>query len=253
MDLLPPRRSFYWRNPMNTLAWLTLWLTVTGPAVASGDSGASKPLSVLEAPPPKQSLTAEVRGIVDRMQGFYEKTQDFTAQFVQVYRHQAFKRTKESSGQVTFKKPGFMRWEYEKPAPKTFVLANEKVYALDPQALTLTKGSMASHELSASVTFLWGRGKLTDEFNIRKVDCTQCQGVLLELTPLRPDPRFQRILFDVDAATSQVHRSIVVDPDGSENEIRFAGLKRNVGVSQDRFQISPPPGTQTVDLTRAKK
>ena len=199
---------------------------------------------------PVEKPLAPVKALVDRMQAFYEKTEDFKAKFRQEYTYLAFKRTQVSTGQLTFKKPGLMRWEYEKPSPKTFVLAGDKVYALDPEAMTLTKASIASNQLSASVTFLWGRGKLADEFVIVIKPCRQCTGTLLELTPIAPDPRFQRIWLEVDAKTAQVLKSTVVDPDGSENAVSFSELKTNTGVMADFFKLEPPPGTQVQDLTK---
>ena len=195
-------------------------------------------------------MTAEVKTLVDRMQTFYEKTQDFTAKFRQDYTYKTFKRTQRSSGQVTFKKPALMRWEYLLPSARTFVLAGEKVYAYDPEAMTLTLASVSSNELSASVTFLWGRGKLSDEFAITEGACLKCLGTVLVLEPLKPDPRFQRILLEVDPKSAQVVRSTVIDPDGSENAITFSELKINTGVDQKQFKLAPPEGTQVMDFTR---
>lgn len=196
------------------------------------------------------AMAPDVKALVDRMQSFYEKTQDFTADFEQKYTYKIAKRTQTSTGKVTFKKPALMRWEYEKPSKKTFVLAGDKVYMHDPQAMLLTKANIGTNQLSASVTFLWGQGKLEDEFSIQKVACKDCKGTRLELTPLKPDPRFKKIFLDVDPATAQVLKSTVIDPDGSENAITFKNLKTNVGVSQDAFRLNPPEGTQVQDFTK---
>lgn len=201
---------------------------------------------------PRPVMDPEVAKLVDRLQGFYEKTQDFRAAFKQEYTYKSFKRTQVSTGKVTFKKPALMRWEYEAPARKTFVLSGDKVYAHDPEAMTLTKANAGTDQLSASVTFLWGQGKLADEFLITRKDCPKCAGTLLELVPLKPEPRFQKVFFEVDPKTAQVVKSTVIDPDGSENAISFSALETNIGVAQDFFKLTPPAGTQLVDLTGAK-
>jgi len=197
-------------------------------------------------------MAADVKSLVDRMQAFYEKVQDFTATFKQDYTYKIARRTQTSTGKVTFKKPGMMRWEYEKPAPKTFVLAGNRAYTHDPQAMLLTKAAFDQSQLSASVTFLFGTGKLEKEFSIARVDCSKCSGTLLEMTPLKPDPRFKKVRLEVDPKTAQVVRSIVFDPDGSENAITFSNLKTNVGVSKDVFVLNAPEGTQVQDLTTPK-
>lgn len=234
-----------------TTALLTTFCTFAAPAPAEtkpAPTVETKPAPAAEAKP----AAPDVKSLVDRMQSFYEKIQDFTATFTQSYTYKMAKRTQTSTGQVTFKKPGMMRWEYETPDPKTFVLAGDRAYTYDPAAMLLTKAAFDQSQLSASVTFLFGTGKLEKEFSIAKVDCAKCAGTLLELTPLRPDPRFKKVRLEVDPKTAQVLRSIVFDPDGSQNAITFANLKTNVGVSKDVFVLNAPAGTQVQDMTAPK-
>jgi len=197
------------------------------------------------APPPEP--THEVKALVERMQAFYERTQDFTARFRQEYLYKTFGRTATSTGVVAFKKPAQMRWEYETPSKRTFVLSGEKVYAWDPGANTLTRASLPSSELSSSVTFLRGKGRLLDEFSIVRAPCAECQGALLVLTPRKTEVRFRELRLELDAKTAQVRRSVVIDPDGSENSITFSDLRTNVGLDKDRFVLEVPEGTQVLD------
>ncbi len=213
------------------------------------DAGLASPREVA-APAKPPALTPEVKALVDRVQSFYEKTTDFTAGFSQEYAYKASKRTQSSSGTVTFRKPALMRWEYVKPSPRTFVLAGDRVLSYDPEAKLLTKAAIGTAQLSASVTFLWGKGKLADEFSIVARACkAPCTTQVLELTPLRPDPRFRQVLLEVDLASAQVRKSTVIDPDGSQNAITFLDLKTNTGVSEESFKIKAPEGTQVQDFT----
>jgi outer membrane lipoprotein carrier protein len=227
--------------------------TETKPATAPE----TKPAPAAEVGKPgeaaKGSVAPEVKALVERMQAFYEKTEDFKAAFKQDYKYKLFKRTQTSTGTVIYKKPGLMRWEYENPSPRTFVLAGSKVYAYDPPAQTLTVGSVDTSKLSASVTFLFGQGRLADEFHIKKGTCADCKGTLLVLDPAQPDPRFRQVRLEVDSKTAQVLKSTVVDPDGSENTIAFLDLKTNVGVSKDGFKLEPPEGTRIDDFTKQRK
>lgn len=226
----------------------------TAPADAGTAAQAPAASEQVEAEPAKAPMAPEVKALVDRMQGFYEKTSDFTTSFRQDYLYKSFKRTQTSTGKIAFKKPALMRWDYEKPAAKTIILAGEKVYMFDPgdgkAPPTLTKGAFNSSQLSASVTFLWGRGKLADEFAIAQIACDKCQGTLLELTPLRVDPRFKKVRFEVDPKTATVTRSIVFDHDGNENAITFSDIKTNTGIAQDHFTLTPPENTVVNDYTQ---
>lgn len=220
------------------------------PAAAAPQASAPDAKPVVKTAPP---MTPEVKTLVDRMQAFYEKTGDFKAGFRQDYKYKTFKRTQTSEGVVTYKKPGLMRWEYQKPSVRTFVLAGNKVYMYDPPAQSLTVASMDTSQLSASVTFLFGQGKLADEFAITKGACKDCKGTLLVLDPLKVEPRFKQVRLEVDPATAQVLKSTVVDPDGSENAISFLDLKTNVGISADSFKMDVPDDTRVDDFTKQKK
>src|SRR5262249_23665846 len=155
-----------------------------------------------------------------------------------------------SRGKVFFLKPGMMRWDYEKPSRKTFVLTGDKMYAYDAEAATFTIAAFDSNQLSAAVTFLWGKGRLGKEVRIQVAAGTNCEGVLLELTPLRPDPRFQKIRLEVNPKTAQVLTSTVVDPDGSQNRISFSDFKTNEKIDKGMFHLTPPANAQVVDMTR---
>ncbi|MEN9800829.1 MAG: Outer rane lipoprotein carrier protein LolA [Pseudomonadota bacterium] len=215
------------------------------PVPAPAEQKATKP-----AEPPRPAMDPAVRTLVERVQGFYEKTRDFTAGFQQDYAYKGSKRTQRSSGTVTFKKPALMRWDYTAPSKKTFVLNGDTVYALDTEAQLLTVANLDTNQLSAAVTFLWGRGRLLEEFDIRALPCAACKGTLLELTPRVKDPRFRLLRMEVDRETAQVRRSIVIDPDGSENAITFLDLAANTGVADSAFKLTPPEGTQVQDFRK---
>lgn len=222
-------------------------------SLSAVDGGVTAPAKPEAAAVKKAPLAPDVKELVDRVQAFYEKTQNFSADFKQDYTYKMFKRTQSSSGKVIFLKPALMRWEYEKPEAKTFVLAKDRVFMHDPQAKLLTRAAIDTSKLSASVTFLFGIGKLDQEFSIVKKACAKCAGTQLEMTPLVPDARFKRILLEIDEKTAQVLKSTVIDPDGSENAISFLNLVTNVGgekpaITEANFKISPPPGTQVQDF-----
>lgn len=231
---------------------VTSLLTAQATPAPQPPAPSNPPAAAAEAPKGGK-VAPEVKALVDRMQAFYENTNDFQANFRQDYKYKTFRRTQTSTGTVIYKKPGLMRWEYEKPSKRTFVLAGKKIYAHDPEAQTLTVGGLDTSKLSASVTFLFGQGKLADEFAISKGTCADCKGTLLVLDPLKPDPRFRQVRLEVDPKSAQVLKSTVVDPDGSENAIAFLDLKTNVGISADAFKINPPEGTRVDDFTKPQK
>lgn len=206
-------------------------------------------LSPHAPPAPNASVAQAAR----RMQAFYEKTQDLTAHFRQTFVNPAFHKTLHSEGRLAFEKPGMIRFDYEAPEPKLFVVKGDRIVSYIPAARQAMEGSFKADQLSASVTFLWGRGHLEAEFQIaaaKRADLAP--GIALELTPLRPDPRFQRIFFVVDPKSFAVKESVVVDGAGDENRFDFSELKTDRGLTPKDFDFTPPPGTQIVKLDGAK-
>lgn len=237
---------------IEAIAAVLLPLLAATPAAGAAPAADAGQVRAEHAP-----MAPEVKSLVDRMQAFYERTSDFTTSFRQEYAYKAFKRTQTSTGKIAFKKPALMRWDYEKPSPRSIVLSGDKVYLYEPgdgsTPPTLTKGAFDSGQLSASVTFLWGKGKLADEFSIARIACDKCKGVLLELTPLAPDPRFKKVRFEVDPRTAMVTRSVVFDQAGNENAVTFLDVKTNVGLGHDHFTLSPPENTVIHDYTAKPK
>ena len=198
----------------------------------------------------KKPMDPEVRKAVDSMQKFYEDTKDFQADFKQVYKYKTFAKTTESTGRMRFRKAGpSMRWDYLKPSEKVFVVAAERVFAYDKEAKQLIVSRLNADRLSASITFLWGQGKLDQEFRIAKATRKDLPGgIALELTPKVTDPRFQKVFFLLDSKSFSVKETIVVDPDGSENRMTFSNQKTNAGLSDDVFKIEPPADVQVKRL-----
>jgi outer membrane lipoprotein carrier protein len=194
-----------------------------------------------------------VRAAVEQMQKFYENTKDFQANFKQTYTYKTFARKTVASGTMKFMKAGAsMRWDYQKPEQKVFVVAANKVYAYVKEAKQLTISPIDTDRLSTSVTFLWGQGKLDREFDIKRAERKDLTGgFALELTPKNPDPRFQKIFFVLDPKSYEVKESLVVDPDGSENRIAFSDAKTNQGFGKEAFAIEPPPDTQIIRMDQA--
>ena len=204
-------------------------------------------LAALPAPARAES-TAEGGALAAKVQAFYERTKDFKADFQQVYRYQAMQRTEKSNGTVEVKKPGFMRWDYAKPYPKQFVLDGKALYAYDPDDNSvMVNRKFAKDSLSAAVTFLWGKGKLTDEFDVARVDKPAYGAVVLELTPRKAEG-FSKLYFAVDAATGQVIKSIIFDAEGNENQVTFLNAKTNTGIPDSRFAFQIPKGAQVKEL-----
>jgi len=221
-------------------------------AIAFFLSAAPQP-ALNASPTPQQTITApasdpKIQKAVDAMQKFYEETVRFEAEFEQTYSYTTFSRQTVSSGRVRFLKSGAsMRWDYAKPTEKSFVVAAERFFVYDKEAKQILVAQMESDRVSASLSFLWGQGKLDKEFFIRPSTRDDLKdGIALELTPKIKDPRFEKVYFLINPKDYSVKETLVIDPDGSENHVRFKNVRTNGDFGREAFLLEPPEDVQVV-------
>jgi outer membrane lipoprotein carrier protein len=197
-------------------------------------------LALLLAAPHKDPGSAIAR----RVQAFYAKTKDFSATFRQRYTYVAMGRTEDSEGTVRVKKPGLVRWDYARPEKRTLYLQGTTLWIWRPEDQEAqVKRDFGGDQLSSAFTFLWGKGDLLREFSPKAVRAPAGlpPGEGLELTPLKPAPGVQKLLFVV-GKDGQVLASLVTNPQGDLNQIVFAEAKVDQGLADSLFQFTPPKG-----------
>src|SRR5512147_2814915 len=141
-----------------------------------------------------------------KVQAYYERTQDLEARFQQVYTYSGFGRKQVSSGTLRVKKPGMMRWDYEKPTAKTIAVKGSRLVQYEPQEhQAYVDEKFDASAMSAAVTFLLGKGDLAREFDLATGD-----GGTLVLRPKVPDPRVESIALTV-GPSGEVGATRVVD------------------------------------------
>lgn len=207
------------------------------------------PQPEVKKPDAKQVAAAldPAKKLAAKVQSFYDASKDFTASFKQAYRTKGMRKPKESSGTVQVMKPGFMRWDYADK--RQFIADGKSLWIWDPDMNQVqVQRSFSNDQLSAAVTFLWGKGNLPDEFELALTTKTGLEGEVLELTPKKPQSGFKKLYFAVESATGAVRTTIVVDPQGNENRFDFSDIKTNQGLDAKRFSFTPPKGATVQEL-----
>jgi outer membrane lipoprotein carrier protein len=207
----------------------------------------------LAAPPPAPTTTVDAKldAVIDGVQKAYESTRDFKGAFTQRFTYTMLHRTQESTGVVTFEKPGRMRWDYAQPAPKSFIVDGKALWVVQPaDKVAFVNACFQQDGLTASVAFLFGDGKLREQFNISWFDGTfgdKTDHHLL-LLPRATNGVFARLILVVDPKTSRVKQSVVVDPAGNVNQFIFTKLDFNLGkkggIDDKTFAYVAIPGVQ---------
>ncbi|TMA19384.1 MAG: outer membrane lipoprotein carrier protein LolA [Deltaproteobacteria bacterium] len=184
------------------------------------------------------------RALAQRVQAFYAHTKDFSARFAQHYTYLAIGRVEDSEGTVQVKKPGFVRWDYDKPDKRTIYVEGKTLWIWRPDDKEVqVKRDFGGDQLSSAFTFLWGKGDLLKEFKPKSLPAQKDlpKGDVLELKPIKPVPGVEKLLFVV-GKDGQVLASVVTNAQGDVNQIVFSSAKVDQGLPDSLFHFEPPKG-----------
>ena len=205
----------------------------------------------------KQST--QVDFIVDKLQKKYERINNFHADFVQEAEVRALKKTQKAFGEVWFKKPGKMRWNYYSPTKDTIVSdGNNLWYYIEQENQVLeSKLKDLNGGDTSSTTLLSGLGKIKELFNVKLITDPALQsktGYLLELIPkdIDEDEIKNKIIINVNKSDSLVSTIYLFDPFGNQTKVSLIKTELNKKMSNKIFDFKPPKGAEIVKLPAPK-
>jgi len=179
----------------------------------------------------------------------YNRLRSLQAEFTEIYRGAGIDRTE--SGTLWLKKPGKMRWEYRSPRDKLFLSDGKDAWFYLPGDKQARKTPVRKLEdLRSPLGFLLGRTRLEKEL--------QGLGFAPDLAPVTPGNRVLRgvpknmaerviqVLLEI-TPDNRISRIVIDEVDGSTTEYRFREQKENVGIADERFRFTPPPGVEAID------
>jgi outer membrane lipoprotein carrier protein len=231
------------------------------PAQSPTPSSTPSPTAAPAAPPSPTAQAAAavparapVQEVVAQIQKYYERTTSLKARFSQTLLGAMGKR--QASGGVALKKPGKMRWDYEKPEKKLFVADGTMLWMYEPEDEQAFRQPLVSSQLPAQVSFLFGRGKLLEEFDVSYLDSApagmklgEAGDLLLKLVPKKASAQYRYLVFVVQPRTFVVKETLLYDQQGGTNHLVFSAIEANPksGVEDSRFSFTPPVGTKIIN------
>ena len=211
------------------------------------------PGAAVEAAPAAGGQRLELKAVIERVQKKYDAASDFRARFGQTLTNVAFGRKTSLGGEVLFKKPGRMRWNYTTPEPKSYVADGTTLWLYEPEDKQAFKQDLKGSQLPAALAFLTGQGNLTAEFDVALAGQTTYGGpgdYVLSLSPKQPQSQVKTILFVVDPTTFNGRESVITDGQGNVNDMLFSDIRVNTAIPEATFRFSPPAGTRVIDAAK---
>ena len=186
----------------------------------------------------------------------YRHARTLKADFFQSYSDGKGSLSAES-GTVYFSHPGRMRWEYESPETKLFLVDGANVWFYVPSDHTATRAKLnESSDWRTPLALLAGKADLAKLCsNLEAADPAAMPppapapgDAVLRCTP-RQSPSSEAIrdvLFVIDPGAF-LNRIVVREAGNASTEFRFAGWQENVPIPEVKFHFEPPPGVAVVN------
>lgn len=193
-----------------------------------------------------------VNDIVERLQGRYDKTIDFSAIFTQETMTKLLGVPAIVNGKVYFKKPGMMRWKYTDPITHEIITDGETLWYYFPEEKQVRIYKTAEAlESELFLGFLFGKGKLTDDFEVAlggpELDISEDYFILM-LAPKDPDTVIERIILLVDKEEYLVNQINTYDILGNVSRIAFEEISLDTGLKNSLFHFIVPSGVETIKI-----
>jgi len=185
----------------------------------------------------------DVAKTINKLQKKYKNTNSFTSQFEQNFHPAMLNKTAHSSGQVLFKKPGQMRWNYKAPNKKAFIINNSSLIVYNAKDKSAYQNKcFKQNSLTSSLSFLWGMGDLNKkfdakEFNGRFGDKTDLH---IRFKPKEKNSHFRKLILVLDPKSYQIKQSIIVDWQNNINQFIYSDFKTNPQLPKNIFNFKTP-------------
>jgi outer membrane lipoprotein carrier protein len=203
------------------------------------------------------------QAVLHAIESRYHHAQTLKAAFYERYNDEGTANSGSAeSGTVYFSQPGRMRWEYESPEQKLFIVDGANVWFYVPADHTVSRAKVKeSSDWRTPLALLTGKSDLAKLCRtIEIVDPAKdenpedhpssAENNVLRCIPKREsadaDQELREVLLESDPAAHLV-RLIIRQPGNLETEFRFANWQENLPIAETMFHFAPPPGITVVD------
>ncbi len=180
----------------------------------------------------------EASNLAARMETRYRNATTLQATFLERYSENgAVVRTE--AGTAYFRRPGRMRWEYDRPEKDLFLVDGKTAWFYVPADHTVTRvPAKQSEDLRTPLALLAGRmirGQPKTAGNAMSAD-----------NPFGNEA-VDAIFFEVNRDSGDLARIIVRQAGGIQVEFRFENWRFDPPIPESMFHFEPPPGVAIVN------
>lgn len=204
---------------------------------------------------PSRLNSYSAKSLAHLLEEHYRQPRTLQAVFLERY-SEGQKQERVESGTVFFRRPGQMRWEYDSPEKKLFLVDGKTTWFYVPYDHTVTKAPVKeSSDWRTPLALLTGKADLSRLCS--QIDLIHQSGIpsshaVLRCLPKQPknlsEPsEYTEVLLEVDTSSGELSRIDVRQPGGIGLEYRFGDWQTDVPLAGDLFRFQVPVGVAIVD------
>jgi outer membrane lipoprotein carrier protein len=204
--------------------------------------------SVSDADPNTPDIQLSLDKIIAKVEDIYD-VPGFSAQFVQESTVKAMEITDVASGKIFVKRPGMMRWVYEKPYNQIIITNGKKLWIYKPDDNQVMLGKApAFFGDGKGAGFLADIKILRHKFNITLPEQADNRYFLLKLVPIEQSFELAQIYLSVSRTTFKVSKIVTYNSYGDENRIDLINPRFDILPAENLFTFSIPEGVDVLEL-----
>jgi outer membrane lipoprotein carrier protein len=209
---------------------------------------------------------ADAKAAAHALEARYAHARTLKAVFLERY-SDGTGAAQSESGTVYFSRPGRMRWDYDAPQQKLFLVDGTNVWFYVPADRTASRSKLKeSSDWRTPIALLVGKADLSrlcrsieivvpDSSARQKPEDHPLQNgdTMLRCTPRRDSgdsgdasDSLREVLLETDAQ-ARLARVLLREVGNIETEFRFGNWEENISIPEAQFHFQPPPGVSVVD------
>ncbi len=186
--------------------------------------------------------------ILKRLESRYSAP-GFSARFFQTSTLKALDITETASGTMVVKRPGMMRWVYEKPDKQVIVTDGKKLWIYRPADNQVTVGSAPSFFGDGKgASFLSNIQSVRKTFHVTLEKMNASQEYVLKLVPMDKSYDLTSVLLVVSNDTFDIVEVVTYNSYEDETRIELNSIQIEQNLDDSQFKFAIPQGAEVVRM-----
>ena len=188
--------------------------------------------------------------VVGKIQKRYEGIEDFHADFTQEATVKALNTVQKSDGEVWFKKPGKMRWNYYEPYKDEIVSDGHTLWFYNEEEKQVIESPLSKvSDTETTSTLLSGLGKIKELYKTSFSESGEFESdgnYLIDLRPKDEGEDYNKVTLSINKSNMMVNTLYLYDPFGNLTKVSLRDIEIDKGVSDSLFDFKVPSGVEII-------